>query len=704
VEVGFFFADVLVAVANVIISVIPAALTLLVRVTTPLLLLFFKAVPILLPVFTFIVTTMFKILPPIIFALLALVRMFSSLLRALPIEVPSESPRYQHGVNAFFNGLVTNGREVQWDKAYLEVQSVSTQVDSLDDYSHIANPFEDLGDTSRRSAPDWTGRPSNRGSLHKRYRDWRDAELRKRSRYDEHRERARVAESVTARVIDSMHTVVDSAAPAHVHVAMVGNALDHAAVQLLGYRSAWHALEDYNARYGHPAMVVLAHTPDLYNSVLGRMIRGSAQDDDGMSHHEWRRAGYPPVQNHPNGDHINREITRHAREIEERRRKIQTTPVQVNDTGIPQGTVPMPFEMPVLLGSNCYTSKPKFILCLPVPKPRHFKTPDLMVPTNLLTTDMCPGFVPPPSYTDGVSKVFREMFNPITAIRNSWNIVRYLVSASASLLFSLNSITVNNALIGRFFDLFLINSPIDGPITTAELLCIIPYAWYPVWLASAAFLAFVFAVPILWLLWSLIVYTLLPIAQTIRWRNRLMAYYWGTAKTESTYRTRKPLTVAEQRWAREVSVRSEDRGFAAVPRGAVTTRPDEAYELLENTTFSAIGAALGDDAASLPRTTTPEQVVALICAERERNRARRELARRHALVAALIDSAHRMGALSSSVTTPGEARRHMSAFGRAHPIASHAATITHARDVITNVEVNLGHRAQSEAVMLAEWE
>ncbi len=691
IEVAFFFADIFVILFNVIVSVLPAALTLTIQIAQPLLVLFFKTIVIVLPTVQFLLLKAVPILVVIIDSVAKLVRIFKSLLRSDP-GAASVSSRYQAGIDAYFNAMVERASDEDWETSVIELEHIIEGQKHMPDYSDLENPY----------APGKRKRSDDRGSLHERVSaDGYD----RRSVDAMHGRRKRIGVAGGA-VVDGFHAVLDTAPDVTTHMHMVQGALDHSARTFLGYDSAWDALSDYNVRYKHPAQVLLTHAPDLHGSALGRWIRNDNPDDpanDGMSHHEWRRAGYPQVTDHPRADEINRLRGVHQTDIDRYRRGLEFKPVQTPDTGLPEGQVPLPFEMPVLLGSDCFRSKPKFILCLPRPKNRRFTAPDILIPTNLLDPDQCPGFVPPPDPADGFSAV-KKMFNPIIAIRNTWTALRYILTATSQVLFALNAATVNNSLFGWFLELLTINDPIDGPLTTEELFCLVPFAWYVFYVLSWVFVLFAL-LPFLWFLFSIILFTLLPFIFTWRWVNRLISYYALTA-TRDYGRPRPARDVAAQKWARERSIIDESRGKADVYPGATTMDAVGQYQQMRSDPFSVSYVGDSTDASEDLSHLNTQEATALITARDRRDFMRVMYTNEVDELNALMQAAYDMGALSNDVATEQSARVHMSFWSRdakRHPIMSHTASIAFFKDMITNLEVALGHRSASEIVPVAEW-
>jgi hypothetical protein len=377
-----------------------------------------------------------------------------------------------------------------------------------------------------------------------------------------------------------------------------------------------------------------------------------------------------------------------------RNARLNFEPVQVPDTGLPEGDVPLPFEMPVVLGTTCFNSKPKFILCLPRPKPRRFTAPDILIPTNLPDPATCPGFIAPPNPDDGIDAVL-EMLNPWIAIQNTWVWLRYVISAFSSLFYAINEQSISSSWAGWFFDLLTIGNSSDGPISTDELFCLIPYAWYPFYLASLLILTIGIALPLLWLLISLVVYMTLPFRKTYALITRLLLYYRISGDRVLVLRTRSTTDVSRQKWLRDRTVIHEGRGEMPVLPGAVPGDSVGQYEHLNSLRF---------DEGLIKSDANLQDVHLLYTLTQQLDQARR--ARRTAanIMHGLADHAHAMGALSRHVQSRADVRRHMSQSMQHFPLMPHTHTLAHTQDLLRNVEVALGHRPLEDAVPVAHWD
>lgn len=723
IEVGFFFADLIVIVCTTIVSVLPAALTLTISVAQPLLVLFFRVIVFLFPAFQFLLLTLFQLLPAVFFSVLKLVRVFRSLLRDAPVvgavvgsmlgpdDEASNSPRYKAGTDAYFNALVKEAEGKDWEGALDAMDQIVRAQETMPDYSHLSNPF-DPGSNRKRRRSDDSPLPVSRGSLHKRWRGnetdtlheqharmWDDEALYSRS------ERAHILGTA---VLEGMHSVMDTAAPLHTHREMMTRALDKSAELFGGYKSVWHALDDYNLRYGHPALWLAHRVPDLHGSWLGRIVRESNPDDPfnaGQTHHEWRRSGYPPVKDHPNAEHVNRAISENQARVVAYGRKrgqqrLDFVPVQVPDTGLPEGDVPLPFEMPVVLGTDCFRSNPKFILCLPRPKPRTFKAPDILIPTSLPDAETCAGFVPPPDPSKGLDAVLWAMFNPITAIRNTWNYIRYILSAFANVVYAINEETVSNPWLAWLLE--LVGLVTDDPLELEDLICLIPYAWYPFYTAIVVIAFIGLLLPFLWLIFSLVVYILLPFRKTWALVSRLLLYYELTAERVEVLDTRDTADVARQKWWREKAVLREARGRAELEPGSNARDIVGQYERMRSRPFTEQRVADDFNAMDI------EQLHRLHTINREVEDARRQRDLWASQVRSVVDNMHHMGALSPYVRHQSHARSHMSRFVQqwlgSTALPSHTATLAYSHDRLRNMEVALGHRPLDEAVPLTDWD
>lgn len=705
IEVAFFFADLIVIVLHVIVSILPAALTLTISIAFPLLVLLFKTVVFLFPAVEFLLLTLFKLLPAVFMSVLKLVKIFANLLRSAPTnyDAPaSGSPRYQQGIDEYFNTMVVHGRDSDWDGATSTISGIVDAHQLMPDYSYISDPFSSSAN-KRRRRDDGSELPTNRGSLHSRWRGnatdtmhaqrqrmWHDAEF-----YTRHEHSLIFTTSIT----NGLHAVMDTTPPLHTHMELMQRSFDKVAQTLFGYQTAEHALRDYNTRYGHPAMFIAHHAPDLHGSWLGKLVRSANPADEfniGMSHHEWRRAGYPPVEGHPNAEHINRELVRHQQQILEYNRKLmqqsRSTVVQAPDLGLPNGTVPMPFEMPVILGSDCFKSNPKFILCLPNPKPRRFVAPEIVIPSNLPDPATCPGFVAPPS--DPAD--WAQMFNPVTIIKNTWTYFRYILSISSSVVVAINKQYANYGWVTRFFGSLTISGSTGEPLTVEEVLCLIPYAWYPFIAFVAVTGAIVIGLPLIWLFFSLIVYILLPFRYTWVLVHRLLLYYRITAERVQVLDTQGTVDVARQKWWRERTVLRESSGRAESMPGSRPTDVVGSYEQMRSQPYTNMVDAQIDamDVAQLHRLYTARKDA------HEANEQRKVASSR---LTSLIGALHGMGALSHHIRMRSESRRHMTIFTRNHNLLPHTSTLAYARDRLTNIEVALGHRPLDEAIPITDW-
>lgn len=731
IETASFFADLIVIVFTVIVSVLPQALTLTITVARPLLLFFFQVIVFLFPAVQFIFLTLFKFLPAVFFSVLKLVRIFSNLLRAVPVAgamlsytPPSESPRYEHGVAEYFDSMMEKAHGLDWQGAIDSMEAIRAGQDQMPDYSHLPDPF-DTSANKRRRRSGGVDLPSSRGSLLKRFKatpqtceNGTDARLfASRSLYYDDTDdtayttRQERAHIVGTALLDGVHAVADTAAPLHTHIELMKRTLDSGASVLFGYQSAAHALDDYNRRYGHPMQLLLAHTPDLHDSWLGRAVRASNPDDPynaGMSFHEWRRAGYPPVQDHPHERTANELLERHRPQIMEHRRKMmrqdadraagKRAVVQPPNTGLPSGDVPMPFEMPIVLGADCFRSRPKFILCLPRPSPRRFRAPDLLIPTNLPDAATCPGFIAPPNPDDGTATIAREMFHPWTAIRNSWAYARYLLSAFASAFYFVNQQTISSPWAGWFFDVLTLGDSKDEPLSTAELFCLIPFAWYPFYLAGLVVGAIGVGLPLLWLAISLVIYTTLPLRKTYALISGLLLFYRVSGDRLTVLKTRSSVEVSRQRWLRDRAVMHESEGrMPALPGRGPPNDAVGQYEHLRSLQFD-------DDTLGISAEVSTEKVFRLhgVVGEvvRHTHRHNDAVARVHGL----IEQAHAMGALSRRVQSMNDARVHMTQWMQHGPLMPHTNTLAHTQDMLCNAEAALGHRPITDAVPLAHWE
>ena len=706
IEIGFFFADAFIVILTTLVSLLPAALTLAISLLQPVMLLIFKIISFLLPALEFLFLLLVKLLPPVFMALLKLIKVFSSLLRYEP-AMPSESPRYQAGVDNFFNTLVENRRDYEWQQGLDAMDVLARGQLSMPDYSHITNPLT----TSRGRSVGGSG-----GSLHERYTAGGAHEKRG---LDYQYLRADIGHTIGAAISHGFHSVLDTAAPFDTHMELIGDTLDRAA-GLFGHASARHALDNYQTRYGHPALWLADNVPDIYGSKLGRMMRDSDPDhptNKGMTTHEWRRADYPPVTGHPNHQEINRQVREaqpHIIEYSRRRaeqardaqaplidpvtgKSINLAPVQVPDTGIPQGSVPLPFEIPVVLGSNCYTSNPKFILCLPRPKPRRFKAPEILIPTNLPAADTCPGFIPPPDPADGWSAVLKGMFNPATVFHNAWIWLRYLLSAFSLVFYGINQLTVTSPWLGWFFSLFSLGHISDAPLQLEELICMIPYAWYPL-IAAVYLLIPLWGFPLLWLAISLVVIILLPFRKTMALSRNLLLYYELSAQHVKVLDTRSTVDVARQKWMRDQAVMRDSRGRAEIEQGASARDSAGEKERLRSRTFTE------QRVESELESMSTDQVHRLWSIRKDVAKQRKIHAEATHRVRTLTHQLHSMGALSPHILQQAHSRMHMSRLTRWCPRPSHTSTLSFMRDMITNVEVAFGHRALSEAVPMTAWE
>ena len=729
IDVAFFFADIVVTVLTVVVAVLPAALTLTITIAQPLLLLFFQTVVFVFQAVQFILLTLFRLLPSVFFSVLKLVRVFSSLLRSVPVVGPtaarfsglnddrdnyepaSGSPRYQAGMDAYFNALVGEASDKDWGGALATMNDIVAAQQDMPDYSHLSNPF---GDERKRKRSDGSLLPQSRGSLHARWRGNASDTMREQRRRMYHDEelymRGERAHVLGTALLEGMHSVLDTSAPLHTHHELMTRTLDKAAQVFGGHKSARDALNDYNSRYGHPALWLAHRVPDLHDSWLGRIVRESNPDDEfnaGHSHHEWRRAGYPPVEGHPNAETVNHALVQHRASIvaygrkraaeADRRARLDFVVVQPPDTGLPEGDVPLPFEMPVILGSDCFRSRPKFILCLPRPANRRFKAPDILIPTNLPDAATCPGFVPPPTPDQGLATVLAEMLNPITAIRNTWTWLRYVLSAFANVFYSINEQTITNPWLSWFFDLLSLNDISEDPLELDDLICLIPYAWYPFYLATISIAVIGFLLPLLWLVFSLIVYILLPFRRTWALVSRLLLYYELTAERVEVLDTRNTVDVARQKWWRDQTVMREGRGRAELEPGANAQDVVGEYERLRSQPFTE--QRVSDELNGM----NIDQLHRLYTIKKDVAKARRGHAESRGRVQAIVGALHSMGALSPDVRNVAQARVHMSRMLRAHPLPTHTSTLAFTQDRLRNMEVALGHRPLDDAVPLTDW-
>lgn len=710
IEISTFFADVITITLTTLISLLPAALKLTIQVLQPLLKLLFKVMPILLDAMEFLLIAFIKIFPPILMAVVRLVKFFSSLLRSV-VPLPSDSSRYSAGVDGFFNTLVQESEGRDYQHALDLMDRIARGQQSMIDYSHVPDPLH-----TSRARSDTSARRKTRGSLLERWHESNSTRHERRGADDLYL-RADRAFIIGSAVSEGFHAMMDTAAPAHAHLDMMTDAFDRLAHRFGGFSSARQAIKHYHTRYGHPARWLAHQVPDLYGSWLGRAIRESNPDDPankGMSHHEWRRAAYPPVSGHPNEEQVNRmirdsqpDIIAHDRKLSQQTRdatvdlrdpvtgrKINLTPVQTPNTGIPDGEVPLPFEIPVVIGSNCYTSTPKFILCIPRPKPRRFKAPEILIPTNLAAADTCVGFIPPPDINDGWRVVLREMFNPITAVRNTWTYARYILSSSSGIFYSINRQTVASPWLGRFFSLFALNDLSDRPLQLEQMICLIIYPWYPYYVLLLLLLL-PLLIPLVWLVISVISYIAYASRRTIQLVRGLLLYYNLTAGRVEVLDERGAVDVAQQKWWRERSVIRDARGRAETQPGTRAHDVVGDYERMRSNTYTE------ERVESDLNTMDSVQLLGLYTVQRDLPEWQRLHDRTLDQMNAMVNQLHVMGALSPHVRSADDARRHMSVLMRAQPLASHTSTLAHVHDTLHNVEVALGHRPLEDAVPLA---
>ena len=718
IEVAFFFADIIVIVLTTVVSVLPGALTVTITIARPLLLLFFQTVAFIFQAIQFLLLRFFKVFPVILASVQKLVRVFRSLLRSVGLadsymdddDLASGSPRYQAGMDAFFNTLVKHGSGTDLDGALASMDDITRAQETMVDYSHLPDPLDTSNNRRHRTVD---AKP--RGSLHARWRgntsDTMHAQRERMFHDDELYSRGEHAHIMGSAVLEGFHSLLDTSPPLHTHQELMTRTLDKAAQMFGGYKSAAHALDDYNSRYGHPALWLAHKVPDLHGSWLGRIVRESNPDDPfnaGHSHHDWRRAGYPPVEDHPNAEHVNRALIEHQPRIvaygrkraaeADRRARLDFVVVQPPDTGLPEGDVPLPFEMPVILGSDCFRSKPKFILCLPRPGNRRFTAPDILIPSNLPDAATCPGFVAPPSPDEGLSAVLAAMFNPITAIRNTWTWLRYVLSAFANVFYSINEQSLSNPWLAWLFNLLSLNDISEEPLELDDLICLIPYAWYPFYLATITIAAIGLLLPMLWLVFSLIVYILLPFRKTWYLVSRLLLYYELTAERVEVLDTRNTVDVARQKWWRDRSVMREGQNRAELEPGTNAQDVVGEYERLRSQPFTE--QRVSEELSAMD----VEQLHRLYTIKKDVSDARRGHAQARSRVAALVGALHSMGALSPAVRNAASARVHMSRVLRAHPLPTHTSTLAFTQDRLRNMEVALGHRPLDDAVPLTDWQ
>lgn len=727
IEVGFFFADLIVITLTVIVSVLPAALTITITIARPLLLLLFRVIIFLFPAIQFLLLTLFQLLPAVFFSVLKLVRVFRSLLRsdtAFDTDIASSSPRYQAGQDAFFNALVSAGQERDWEAGLNELDVILRGQANMPDYSHLPDPLANAADRRKRRSLDSGDDdylPTSRGSLHKRWRGDKDIESSSRERgvpHDADREwaqRSDTAHVAGTALLDGFHSVLDTAAPLHVHQRLFNDAADRLVGVFSGFKTARQALDHYNQNYGHPALWLAHHAPDLFGTPLGRAIRESNPDDEynaGWTHHEWRRAGYPPVDSdHPRADEINRALIEHRQAIVTYNRKraaevnrtvtrLDFSPVQTPDIGLPSGQVPLPFEVQVVIGSNCF-ARPKFILCLPRPKPRRFTAPELLIPTNLPDASTCPGFIAPPNPADGLDKVLIEMFNPWIALRNSWTYFRYVLSAFANVFYSINEQTISNPWLYWFFDLLALNDISEEPLTLEDLICLIPFSWYPFYIITIALGAIAIALPLIWLVFSLISYLLMPFQKTWAAVHGLLMYYDTTGTRVRVLEPRRIDDIAQQKWWRERAALREGYGRGELQRGVGNRDVAGMAERAHSRPYTEDRIAgeldqMGPDEAH--RLFQMEQEALL--SERLRDQARDQVHR-------MNQHMHRIGALTphAHIGVAGSSRVHMSRTMRQCALPPHTSTLADAADRMRNLQVALGHRPLSDSVPVTEmWE
>ena len=687
--VSAFFADIVVIVLTVIISVLPSALSLTILAARPLLIFFFQIVQFVVPAIEFLFLLVAKLLPAIIFSLIKLVRVFRSVLRSDDTWEVSDHPKYQMGVDSYFNALVSSLSDVHLERAFAYTDEISRGYDLMPDYSHISDPLD--------------RRRGEHLSLHARIISRSENTSEFATRSDDSYFRARNGEIFGDALSSGFHAMLDTMPSLDAHLSLIGTTIDRLALHVSGHSTALEALSTYNTRYGHPALLLAHVVPDIHGSWLGRIVRDSNPDDpfnQGMTHHEWRRSGYPPVEQHANTMEANTQIRNGAQQISLYQRKrmqqerIQTVPVQAPDTGLPEGEIPLPFEMPVILGSDCFRSRPKFILCLPRPGNRKFKAPEILVPVNLPDPGTCKGFVAPPDSTDGLNTILLEMFNPITAIRNTWTYFRYVLSAFSNVFYAINEQTITNPWLAWLFDLLSLNDISEEPLTTAELICLIPYAWYPFYTAILLTLPLL-AIPFLWLLLSLLIYIGLPLFMTYQIVRNLLRYYQENPQRIEVLEPIDDTELAQQKWRREVDVLRESRGRADRPVGTLPNDVPAQYGSLGLRPYKT--ELTGDSIDGMSRHDRLLYLTTLGHAESAFDEHRTVQDRVQAVAMGL----HRMGALSPHIHTAGQARRHMAYFARGHPLIAHTSTIAHSRDLLTNLEVALGHRPIEHAVPFA---
>jgi len=668
-ELVWFFTDIVIIILTELAKALPSMLKIVIKVARPIFQLLLKTIPILQPLLEFLFNDLIKILPPILRSVAKLVRHFRALLRGVTVASalasrvglsPQLDARYSEGVQVYFNTLVDHGSTVEWDTHATAAESIAAIAYSLPTIASSADIMKPRG----------LSEPPPQRSLYGRFLSSRVSvvanasndhhETVRRALTDEAfagelEDRAMRIEVASRAVVDSLHAAIDVSPSLETHMGNVG-AMFSGFSRRAGYRDVWHALDDYKTRFGHPAHVLVAVVPDLYQSEFGRMLAGAdAEHPDYGSdtYHAWRRTP-STVTGSPNAHAINRMLVAHMKQ-----RKVQTSPVDVSGYNLPSGTVPFPWELPVIIDANCF-SKPKFILCLPEPKPRTFKAPTLLIPVDIVDLSQCKGYVAPPTSWDDAWK----MFNPWTAIRNTWATLQYILGAFVDLMFSFNAASVNNPILGAIADLFVIQDPAKGGITTEQLICVFGYLWYPFYLFVLTWGAIFAVLPLLWALWSIIVIFLFPFRVMSRWVRKLINFYAGVDHEARVYRLVSTRDVAKKMYARPQVSAPPSLSFSSAPPAP-----------------SLIASSVEDH----------HVYTALALAEPARRLVQEQYAEEQHLLQEFVRAATDLGLVSPHIYGPADEHRHAWRLSpRLDPgTFDHTTTLSHMFDMLSNIQASL---------------